>query len=204
MNLYIFDFDGTIADSYPVVVDILKSDYKSFGIDDISSLDEESLRNMSSKQIIKNLSIPYYKIPAFVLKIRKMLRERIESINIIPDIREILSELNKENNLIILTSNSEENVSYFCQKFNINFFSKIHTENSLFGKADIIKRIIRKDNTRYGKIFYIGDETRDIDAAKKAVIKSVSVSWGYSNREILEEHKPDYIFDSPNELLNIL
>ncbi|HJO91773.1 MAG TPA: HAD-IA family hydrolase [Victivallales bacterium] len=204
MNLYIFDFDGTIADSYPVVVDIIKKYYKSLGIKDISSFEEERIRNMSSKQIIKNLSIPYYKIPSFVSKIRKMLKSEIERINMISGVSDMLFELNKENKLIVLTSNSEGNVKYFCRKFNIDFFDQINTERSLFGKADIIRKIIKNDNAQYNGIYYIGDETRDIDAAKKAGIKSVAVSWGYSHRDILEKHNPDFIINSPKELLDII
>jgi CRISPR-associated protein Cas8b1/Cst1 subtype I-B len=70
--------------------------------------------------------------------------------------------------------------------------------------ADIIKKVIKKDNTKYEKIFYVGDETRDIEAAKKAGIQSIAVSWGYLSREILEKYKPDYIIDNPKELLDII
>ena len=51
---------------------------------------------------------------------------------------------------------------------------------------------------------YIGDEIRDIEAAKKAEIKIGVVTWGYNEKQALILEQPDYVFDSPNEILDAL
>ena len=53
-------------------------------------------------------------------------------------------------------------------------------------------------------VLYVGDETRDITAAKKAKIKVVAVTWGFSSRKGLEKYKPDFLIDKPEELLEVV
>jgi phosphoglycolate phosphatase-like HAD superfamily hydrolase len=50
------------------------------------------------------------------------------------------------------------------------------------------------------KVFYIGDETRDIEAAKKAGIKSIAVTWGYNTKAILDNSNPDFLCESTDAL----
>jgi len=53
-------------------------------------------------------------------------------------------------------------------------------------------------------VIYIGDEVRDIEAARAAGIKIASVTWGYNLESILTENKPDYIVTQPRDLLNLM
>jgi phosphoglycolate phosphatase len=52
--------------------------------------------------------------------------------------------------------------------------------------------------------YYIGDEVRDIAAAAHAGIRSIAVSWGYSDRETLAAERPDHLVDAPEELVRII
>jgi phosphoglycolate phosphatase len=49
-------------------------------------------------------------------------------------------------------------------------------------------------------VMYIGDEVRDIDAAKKAEVAAVSVTWGYNTEEVLTKNNPKIIIKTPSEL----
>ena len=53
-------------------------------------------------------------------------------------------------------------------------------------------------------IVYIGDEVRDVEAAKAMGVKIVSVTWGFQSKQILERGEPDYIAEKPKELEKIL
>jgi phosphoglycolate phosphatase len=48
---------------------------------------------------------------------------------------------------------------------------------------------------------YVGDETRDVEAARKAGMRSAAVTWGFNSRELLEKSRPDFLIDRPGELL---
>jgi phosphoglycolate phosphatase-like HAD superfamily hydrolase len=53
-------------------------------------------------------------------------------------------------------------------------------------------------------ITYIGDEDRDIIAAKRLGVGVIAVSWGYNYKELLIKEKPDYLIDLPVKILEIL
>ena len=103
----------------------------------------------------------------------------------------------------ILTSNSHVNVCRFLQKNELEVFEYVFSGVSIFGKTRVIKNLLRKAKVSPDEAVYVGDETRDIEAAKSAGIRVVSVSWGFNSREILLSQKPDYLLDHPTELGNL-
>ena len=50
----------------------------------------------------------------------------------------------------------------------------------------------------------MGDETRDVEAAKKANIKVVAVTWGFNSPEALAKENPDFLINHPSELLEVI
>ncbi len=64
-------------------------------------------------------------------------------------------------------------------------------------------------NTRQLKInlndvVYIGDEHRDIEACKKAQIRIISVTWGIDPLTLLKKANPDYIVETPGDLVKVI
>ncbi len=54
------------------------------------------------------------------------------------------------------------------------------------------------------EVIYVGDETRDIEAAKKINSKVIAVSWGFNTKEALARHNPDFLIHQPSELLDVM
>jgi phosphoglycolate phosphatase len=53
-------------------------------------------------------------------------------------------------------------------------------------------------------VIYVGDETRDIEAARKIQIQVIAVSWGFNSREVLAEQKPDFLISHPSQLIEVV
>ncbi len=49
-------------------------------------------------------------------------------------------------------------------------------------------------------VIFIGDETRDIEACKRAGIRCVAVTWGYNSEKSLAAQNPHRVFHRPEEL----
>ena len=49
----------------------------------------------------------------------------------------------------------------------------------------------------------MGDSIQDIEGGKAASMRTCAVTYGYSQKEILESLSPDYIIDNLLELLNM-
>lgn len=51
---------------------------------------------------------------------------------------------------------------------------------------------------------YIGDSEVDVETAKNAKLPCVAVTWGFRDKKVLESLNPEYIVDSPIEILSII
>lgn len=201
----IFDFDGTIADSFPKWVEVFHKLSAEFGYHDLTEQQIQELRNKSYKEIFKTVNISVFKIPFIVKRARVLLAETIPTTEPIKDLKEILLKLHKQGyKLGILTSNSQESVQQFLKNHDLEIFDLIYTGSSLFGKDKILKKLIKEQNLNPEDVIYIGDEVRDIASAQKVGIKIIAVSWGFSNKEILEKHQPSAIIDHPSQLISTI
>lgn len=201
----IFDFDGTIADTFNLYIDVMRKIYHEYNFKYIDDDDIELCRAMTSKEIIQYLGISPLQIPMIAHRIRGDFTQRMKEQKIFTGVDSVLESLKQEGHkLFILSSNSEENINIFLRLNNITQFDAVFSKSSIFGKSGIIKKIINKNKIITDDVYYIGDETRDIEAAKKINIKSIAVTWGYNNRKALLDKKPDYIIDKPQQLLALL
>ncbi len=204
MNL-IFDFDGTIADTFPLYLKVMRNIYKEYKFKYIEENNIEKYRGMTAQEVLKQLDISMIRVSIVARRVRKEFKKLITEQPIFFHCLPIFSELKHEgHNLFILSSNSEENIKIFLKKNQAEYFEHIVSDSSLFGKAHVMKKMLKSLNIVSTDTFYIGDETRDIEASKKARIPIISVSWGYNNRKALERMKPNYLIDHPKELFKIL
>ncbi len=203
--LIIFDFDGTLCDSLDVAVSVVNKFADEYGFDKITDI--EKMRGMTPMENMKNLGVSKIKLPFIVRKIQKDLRKRIDELKPFSVMKEILKYLKKEKkaSLLLLSSNNIDNVLYFLNKYNMNYFDVFCTKVSTFGKSEAIKNIIKKaklDISR-DKVYYIGDEERDIRACKKAKIPIISRAWGICSYKHLKNSNPEFLCSSPSELKEI-
>jgi phosphoglycolate phosphatase-like HAD superfamily hydrolase len=74
----------------------------------------------------------------------------------------------------------------------------------IYGKGDGIRRFLKGRIGLGQRAVYLGDEVRDIVAARKAGVDVAAVTWGYNTRELLAAHAPDYLIERPEELRMLL
>ncbi|GGI76327.1 HAD-IA family hydrolase [Legionella impletisoli] len=195
----LFDFDGTLADSGDIV-------FKALCASARNQLTLDELRNLPSDQVIPSLGISLLKLPFLILEIRSEIRRNINSLPLAPDMKETLKTLNKEGHrLHIASSNSTKNINEFLKNHEIHhFFSSISSLFTIFGKAKGLRKIIADYKINLNNALYIGDETRDIEAANQVNIKSCAICWGYNSECILQTYNPDFLIKSPIHLLRTI
>ena len=204
-KLLIFDFDGTIADTFDAGVIILNKLADEFGFRPLHPKDMEKVRDMRTRQLMKFLDIPTRKMSRIARRGSEELYACIHSIQPLPGMPEALRELQTLGFALgIITSNTELNVQIFLRSHELELFDFVRCSSKLLGKARMIRSVIRRQHVRAADILFVGDETRDIEAAKKAGIRIAAVTWGYNSRRSLEAMKPDFVFESPKELVALL
>jgi phosphoglycolate phosphatase len=201
----IFDFDGTVADTFESSIETLNTLADKYGFKKFEKEEIKKLRSKSMQEIVKDLHIPLLKLPAAIHDFTSSAQKTICSQQPINEIPQLLHELNaKSYDLNIITSNSVENVSLFLMKHRLNVFNHIYSDRSLFGKHILISKFLKKYQINSEDALYVGDEIRDIEAAHKANIKIISVTWGFNSEEALQRSFPDYIINQPKDMLGIL
>lgn len=204
MAIVLFDFDGTIADSLQLVVDI----YRDLLHDDreLTPQELDMLRKLSAQRVAKELGVSLWRAPLLLRRGRKIMHSRITEVEPFADMPETIAALHARGHVLqVVSSNSVENVRDFLERNNMaEYFQEIHGSVGLFSKARSLRRIVRVHKFDPAQTFYIGDEARDVVAAKKARIRVIAVSWGYNHRELLESLAPDTIADKPDDLLELI
>lgn len=171
-KLWVFDFDGTIADSFSHFLKILDDLADEFRFRKIGDLDKAEIRNQTSEELIRTLKIPKARVPFIVARAIAELHNQIAQIKPVFGIREVLTQLKSVGyQMGILTTNSAENVMAFLENNDMDSFDFVSSSTSLWGKKSRLKRLFKNREVRLGDAFYIGDETRDILAAKNTGVK---------------------------------
>ncbi len=200
----IFDFDGTIADTFEAILKAVRSISKDYGMEKITDEDIKKFKEKGMRQLIKDLKISLVKMATINRRIKAIINKDIASLKSFPGLEEAFLELKKRGYSIgILTSNSKGNVEKFLKSNDLGFFEFIYSDSSLFGKDKVLKKLLREHNIKSNRVVYFGDEIRDIQAALKLNIKIVAVSWGFNSKKALEKYKPTYLLEKPSEILTL-
>lgn len=205
-NVYlIFDFDGTLVDSFYAIMEKFNLLADKFNFRKISHDEIDHARHLSSHGLIKYLEIPIHKIPRILRSAKKHMHDEMQMLLPFEHIPEALQELyERAVPMGILTSNSLENVIKWLKLNKMqHLFKFIQVESSYFGKGCVLKKILKTHKIDKSQAFYIGDETRDIEAAKECGVYSVAVTWGFHAEEILLQHQPHYMVRKPEDLCKL-
>ena len=203
-HVLIFDFDGTIADTFHKLLEIGNRLSVEFDFNRIEDDEVEELKHKSARETIAHLNIPLLKVPQIIAKAKKELNKEIGLIKPIHGLKEILIQLKGLGlKMGILTSNSLKNVHNFLDNNSLNLFDFVQTTPKIWSKNRSLMALIDKQHLKIADVIYIGDETRDIIAAQKAGIRTIAVTWGYNSSRALENHRPDFLIHSPQELYHL-
>jgi phosphoglycolate phosphatase len=200
----IFDFDGTIADSFGATLGIANALAPVFGYRPAKPEELEHLRTWSYRRVATELGVSWHKIPLIAARVRKEMSENVAHLETFEGLPSVLTELRARGfTLGILTSNSRSNVERFLAAQGLAQFDFVDTSSSVWGKQRRLKALLRSHRLQASEVAYVGDEVRDIEATKPLDICMVAVDWGYSAGEQLAAHQPDHLISRPAQLLDI-
>lgn len=201
----IFDFDGTLVDSFDFLMEKFVQVSHQYHIRSYSPEEIAHFRDLSSMEIVKQLKIPLHLMPGLLKQIRQSVQGEILKLNPVDNLFQVLKKLHQAGcTLGILSSNAKENISTWLEHHQMtDVFQFIYIEHNFFAKGAVLKEIIDCYHIDKRQAFYIGDETRDIEAAKENDIYAVAVTWGYNSEKALLQSQPHYIARQPVDLLRI-
>lgn len=203
-SLAIFDLDGTLVDSFPWFLRTINDVADRFGFRRVRDEDVEGLRHASTREILSRLEVPVWKLPAIARHARRLKGEAAAEIPLFAGAEAMLQTLAESGvQLALVTSDSEANAR---QKLGASaaLFAHFDCAASVFGKPAKFRRAIRRTGVVPQKVISIGDEVRDIEAARAVGIACGAVCWGYAAPAALRARGPDYTFERMDEIVSSL
>ncbi|BDW99227.1 HAD hydrolase-like protein [Maricaulis maris] len=200
-DLVIFDFDGTLADSLTWFRGALGDVIDKHNLPPICEARAEALRGLTPKQIMDELAIPAWKIPFIASDVRARAAENVDKIHLFDGIRDLIAELAGQGaELAVVSSNGETAVKAVLGEPLVGHFGQFACGAALFGKASVFRKVIKRAGTTPERTLCVGDEIRDIDAAREVGCAAGAVDWGFATPEILSAQTPDYLFSRPSQI----
>ncbi|CUS45162.1 hydrolase, haloacid dehalogenase-like family [hydrothermal vent metagenome] len=204
-RLVIFDFDGTLADSGDWFLSIADHLAERFGFRRVTPEEVEMLRGHTTREVLSYLRIPRWKLPAIGRYLHALLAEQTSRIMLFDGVDSLIGNLADAGmKIALVTSNSEANVRAILGPANVARIDWFECGASLLGKAPRYRRVLRRSYIEAYEAIAIGDETRDIAAARKAGVTAGAVMWGYAHRDALIRAAPDKVFEHPDEIARLL
>ncbi len=204
-RLAIFDFDGTLADSFPWFLGMVNGLADEHGFRRIEEHEIGMLRGQGARQVVGHLGVPAWKLPRIAHQMRRQMSRDIGGIALFPGVDRLLRKLaGREVRLAVVTSNSIGNVRQILGPDSAALIRHYECGASIFGKRPKLRAVLRDSGVPAAEAICIGDEIRDFEAARAEGIPFGAVTWGYTNPEALQALAPEEVFACPEEILGRL
>ncbi|UCB46533.1 MAG: HAD-IA family hydrolase [Spirochaetota bacterium] len=217
-DLYIFDLDGTLIDTRQDITTAVNEilhhyNLESKSVDEVTDYVGDGIRKLVQR-CIEQSSIEQ----SSIVNSRVSLDEAVSMFKdsywshmhdttiTYPGITELLTHL-KDKKKAILTNKAYKFTKAIMDRLGLTKqFSLIVGGDTVSKKkpsTEGIEFILQETGKPRDRTVMIGDGKNDILVAKKAGLISVYVTYGFTSIERLDGIKPDYIIDTPLELMEI-
>ena len=203
IDLVIFDFDGTLADSTAWAIRAVRPLAERFKFKAVTEDEIAMLRGRTSREIIAYLGLPLWKVPLVAAHGKKMMAAEAHAIPLFSGTSDLLRGLSAAGlRLAIVSSNSEATIRSILGAELAALVDHYGCGAAIFGKAAKFKAVVKAARIAKDRVLCIGDETRDIEAAREAGLACGAVEWGYATRRALADHSPTMMFAAMDEIIS--
>ncbi|MFD0589411.1 HAD family hydrolase [Paenibacillus sp. GCM10027627] len=209
IELVLFDFDGTLADTLPSSFSAFKTVFKKYDGQDVTNAelvsmfgpteDDIILKNFRNKEFVQHAIQEYYDLYG------QGHSETIEISSIIA-LLEFLKEQGKK--IGVITGKSKQSYKISSEALSLTkYFDLVVTGNDVVNPKPhpegILKALdffgIQADNA-----VFLGDSNADIMAGKAAGVRTFAVQWLSTFQSSVFEVDPDRTFRSTIEFIQLL
>ncbi|GAB5047017.1 HAD-IA family hydrolase [Thermodesulfovibrio sp. TK110] len=208
IELIIFDLDGTLVDSCEDITQALNYCFEKLGISEFSKEEVKKMVGEGVNRLIekalqaRGVNFPSQEIiKCFVNYYREHITDFSKAY---PEVKETLEELKNIKKAVISNKLTELSIKTLENLSLLKYFDFV-AGSDLFSErkpsAIPITETVKRFYTTPDKTLIVGDSELDIMAGKQAGVKTVAVTYGYRERELLKD--ADFIIDKFSELLKI-
>ena len=197
-HLVVLDFDGTLADSFDWFCSVLNGVADRYRFRRVEAHEVEDLRRQGARAIVAHLGIPRWKLPLIARHMHRLAARDAGQIGLFPGVPDMLAGIAQAGvPLAILSSNRVDTVRLVLGPDNAARIAAYACGTSIFGKARRLRSLLVRRGVAPDRALCIGDEIRDLEAARAIGCPFGAVAWGYTDPQALAARDPDYLFSEP-------
>ena len=205
----IFDFDGTLIDSYEAIAESLNHVRQSYGLDPVGIDEVKNLVGHGLEHLIQT-SVGQDRIDEGVQRFRQCYAGICEQkTRILPQVKDTLEELDRRGYQMAIATNKP---SYFARDI-LRSLEMEHLFAEVLGPNDVerpkpdpemLEIIMMRVGLSPEEVVYVGDMLLDIEVAQRAGVAVYAVPTGSATREALLAGRPDRLLHRFSDLLTVL
>ncbi|NHF66837.1 HAD-IA family hydrolase [Xanthomonas hortorum] len=182
--LIIFDFDGTLADSFGFFLSTQRVLAERHGFRAAQAHEVEDARRLSTRELLKASGLRAWRVPLVAADFIRLMRAA-PPMALFAGIADVVETLHASGTrLAVVSSNSVENVQRALGKDLSAKFAVIDGGAHLLGKQRALRRVLRATGYGATQAVYVGDQVADWEAAQVVGLPFAAVAWGYAHPEV--------------------
>ena len=201
-----FDYDGVLVDSFDQLLGAFQRTAADTGLGRPPTRNDfETIEDLNAAGLAALLGVPEADIDRYTRHTHVLLEADGYEPAMFPGIPDLLRTLSQRHIIVIVTSNYENLVRQGLARNEVNeCVSLVLDARQPGAKSEKILHSLAHFHVPPEQGFMIGDTRGDIRHGRAAGVRTAGITWGYQSRATLAKEAPDYIVDSPGELLRLL
>jgi HAD superfamily hydrolase (TIGR01509 family) len=201
--VYLFDVDGTLMDSAP---DICAAQMEVLAAHGHENLTEEFLRPYIGRTLVdlfQDLGFEQQAMDPLTERYRTTYWARKHAATrVYPGVAEMLAVLGGRKSTA--TTKTSKTTRGVLEQFGlIQHFEHVQGTDGFPAKPEpnVILESLRVLDAPKEACLLVGDSAADMEAGRRAGVRTCAVRWGYGDHAEMAQWKPDYWIDEPRQLL---
>lgn len=199
----IFDLDGTLVDSLPATMEAFNDVVAPFLGTRLTAREVHGVALPNHRKILGNF-LPADRVEEGLLKLRTAMLEQAPTVPIFPGIPDLLDQIRARGCAIaVATLRDPESASVILATTGLQAWVDHLSCGDVnqpgpAGNAlspESLQRIAGELGVAPGEVAFVGDSTADLEAGRKAGMRTAGVAWGYQRREDIWQSSPDFFFE---------
>jgi phosphoglycolate phosphatase len=200
---YLFDVDGTLVDSATDICGTIQQVLHAYGREDVT---DELLRRYIGRHLddlFTDLGFPQPGLPQMLADYRAIYTAGGHvNTSVYPGVSEMLSRLSGLKSTA--TTKGTPTTRVILEKFGlIQYFNHVQGTDGFPAKPepDVILKSLQFFQISPDQCLMVGDAPSDMEAGRRAGVRTCAVRYGYGDLEVMAGFNPDFWIDHPAQLV---
>jgi phosphoglycolate phosphatase len=199
----IFDWSGTLVDDLGPTLEATNAVFSQYGRPRMDRNDFRRLFRLPYSEFYEE-HLPGIPLDELEHHFRRAFAESQVPVTVLPHAREKL-EWCRDRDIRCFVLTSMDSMTFEKQLDDLNmrcYFEE--TYSGVLDKRQKIGEVLQNHDLRLDRTAFLGDMIHDVVTAKHGGVASVALLTGYTHREVLEAHEPDWLMSDLLEFRRML